>query len=115
MESSGSDSAVSMRPSWWRKGRLLFVLAVLVCVFGFSWVVTHEASPLHEYFLWHVAVPNAWARINLPAILLGVILSGNIHQPSDLGVLLGMTLQWGCVAFLLSLILFRVPGKPSGR
>jgi len=64
---------------------------------------------LHNYFLWHVSIPNAWARLNLLAILVGVMLSGNIHQPSDLGVVLGMMLQWGLVAFGASVLLLRTP------
>jgi uncharacterized membrane protein len=99
-------------PRWWTR-RIVFVLAVLMGVYGLSWMVSGETSPLHEYFQWHTTIPTAWAMLNLPAILLGVTVSGNVHRASYAAVVIGMTLQWGCLALLLSLALFRARGRQN--
>ncbi len=91
--------------------RFLFVCAALACVFVFSWFVSAESSPLQNYFVWHTAVPNAWGWLNIPPILLGLTLSGDIHNANMVGVVLGMIVQWGVVAFLLSLLVVRPVAK----
>jgi hypothetical protein len=87
--------------------RLLFTGSAVSVAVIFSWVLFAESSPLRNYFLWHVSLPNAWRMLNFPAVLLGVVLSGNVHQSSLIGVVAGMILQWGVAGFLLSLLLIR--------
>lgn len=41
------------------------------------------------------AVLNLWLTMNIGPALLGIAFSGNIHQPSAAGVLVGQVLQWG--------------------
>ncbi|HEX2342776.1 MAG TPA: hypothetical protein VHI98_20025 [Vicinamibacterales bacterium] len=89
------------------KRRLLFTGCVVSGVAIFSWVLFAESSPLRNYFLWHVSLPNAWRMLNFPAALLSAVLSGNVHQSSLIGVVAGMILQWGVAGFLLSLLLIR--------
>jgi len=87
--------------------RMFFVLCVALCVLFIGWLIEGDSSPLSEYFLWHLALPNAWVTINMPAVFLGVAVSGNIHQPSPVGYWLGVSLQWGVLAFLASLLVVR--------
>jgi hypothetical protein len=87
--------------------RLLFTGVVVACAILVSWLLHAESSPLRNYFLWHTFLPNRWAMLNFPAALLGVVVSGNIHQASPVGVVAGMIVQWGVVAFVLSLLLIR--------
>jgi hypothetical protein len=86
-------------------GFLCFILLV-------DWLITSEASPFYQYLLWHVAVGNFWARINLGPHLLGVAVSGNIHQGSLAGYLLGLLLQWGTIGTIVSLLVVR--GRRTG-
>jgi hypothetical protein len=86
---------------------LLFTGVVVACAVIVSWLLYAESSPLRNYFLWHTFLPNRWSMLNFPAALLGVVLSGNVHQPSPIGVVAGMIVQWGVAAFLLSLLLIR--------
>jgi hypothetical protein len=86
---------------------LLFSGCVVAAAAIVSWVLVAESSPLRNYFLWHVSLPNAWRLLNFPAALLGAVLSGNVHRSSLIGVVAGMILQWGVVGFLVSLLLIR--------
>jgi len=89
--------------------RLAIALGSMALAVAISWLVGHDTSPLHGYFLWHQAVPNIWTTMNLPAIYLGVAVSGNLHQPSTGGCLLGLAGQWGALGAIASLILVRNP------
>ena len=60
---------------------------------------------MHEYFLSHPAIPNAWATLNLPAVLAGTLASRNVHQPSWAVTLLVSCAGWFAVGYLLSLLL----------
>jgi len=43
---------------------------------------------------------NAMVAANLPAVAAGFIVSGNVHQPSKVAVLLTMVVQWTLVSLL---------------
>lgn len=77
-----------------------------------DWLLTSETSPFREYLLWHVAVRNFWTRINLGPLLLGFAMSGNIHQGSQAGYLLGLLLQWGTIGTVVSMLAVR--GRRTG-
>ncbi len=82
------------------------VLAFIVC----SWLVIGESSPFHDHFLHNVALPNLWRRLHTGAYIVGMILSGNVHQPSAFGLFGAAILQWFIIGFLLSFVFsgFRV-------
>ena len=72
-------------------------------LFGVSnWFVTGDSSPLHEYFLWHGGLPNLFSRVHIGPYIVGMVVSGNVHQPSPVGFLAAAALQWFVVGFLLS-------------
>ena len=71
------------------------------------WLFTSQTSPLHDWVIWHPGPKNFLAQVSLPAILLGVLVSGNVHQPSSLATYIAMWAQWGILGYLVSLLLFR--------
>lgn len=80
--------------------------ALFVLAFGvISWLVMSESSPFREYFLWHVELPNLLRWFHLGPAIIGIMLSGNVHQPSTLGFFTAAVLQWFMVGFLLSFVL----------
>jgi hypothetical protein len=54
-----------------------------------------------------VSLPNVWALLNFPAVLVASAWSGNVHQSGFGGYLAGLILQWGTVGYLLSLVFMR--------
>jgi hypothetical protein len=87
--------------------RVAFTVVFVALVLIGDWLIHAERSPLHGYFLWHVAIPNAWIRMNLLPYFLGIAFSGNIHQGSLAGYTLGLAIQWGVIGLLSSLLLVR--------
>ena len=83
--------------------RITFVIGTVFLVQLVDWFIFSSMSPLASYFLWHPAAANLWTLVNLPGIYLGVLVSGNIHQPSPIGSILGVSLQWAMLAMALSL------------
>ena len=63
------------------------------------WLVQGETSPLRGYFLYHVGFGNFLAKVNLPAILVGILVSGNVHQPSEIACFIAMFVQWFVVGW----------------
>ena len=70
-----------------------------------DWLLRAESSPLYHYFLYNVDLPNLWGTVNLAPIIAGFILSGNVHQPSEVGYFGAAVLQWFIVGFLISFVL----------
>ena len=100
-----------MSAALWTR-RVAFTLVFVALVFLGDWLILAEGSPLHDCLLWHVAIPNAWRRFNLFPYFLGIAFSGNIHQGSPAGYVLGLAIQWGVVGLLSSLLLVRArPAK----
>jgi hypothetical protein len=93
--------------------RLRFTLAVVVIAWFACWLLQAESSPLREYLLWHPRARNIWLRANFPGVLLGFLVSGNVHQPSVAGYLLGITIQWAVVGLVASLVAVRRRGHKT--
>jgi len=101
-----------MRFSRWVAASLACTFAFVAVVLFGDWLIRSDVSPLHHYLLWHPAVGNAWMGMNRGPLLLGFAFSGNVHQPSMAGFMLGFVLQWGFLGALLSLF---VVGGPESR
>lgn len=84
------------------KLHLLFGAVVVLLFLLCGWLVTAESSPLSDYFLYNIALPNLWRRLNLAPAFVGLILSGNVHQPSPVGYFAGAIVQWFIVGFVAS-------------
>ena len=64
------------------------------------WLFHSEHSPLYEYAIWHPDIGNALGTLNLPAFFVGIVASGNVHQPSVTVAYFATFVQWalvGCV------------------
>ena len=78
---------------------------VAVLLFGgCQWLCTSEASPMHDYLLWHPGIRNFFLRVNWGPLILSMVLSGDVHQPSAVGFFAAAAVQWFTVGFLLSLV-----------
>ena len=62
----------------------------------------------HDYFLWHVTVPNAWGLLNLP-VMFAALVTGLPDSPA-VGVIL-IFLQWFLIGFVCSLIINLIIAK----
>jgi hypothetical protein len=90
------------------------VFSVIVVVFALviTWLVTGESSPLHEYFLWHVELPNLWALTVFFPFVFSALISGNPHSPPMAITIIALIVQWAVIGFLLSIPLSRMFVKP---
>lgn len=95
------------------RSRIVFVIGTVFLVQLVDWF--NSTSPLASYFLWHPAGANLWTLVNLPGLYLGVLASGNIHQPSPIGSILGVSLQWVILAFALSLAVPQLSPRQTKR
>jgi hypothetical protein len=66
-----------------------------------NWLFEGETSPLHHYFLWHVAIPNMWGRLNIIPVIVSALIAGNPHGGSELVYAFGVFVQWFLIFYLL--------------
>ena len=67
-----------------------------------GWLMFSDSSPLSEYFLHHVAIPNVWRFLHVVPVIAAALVAGNPHSLSEPIVYGGILLQWLVVGFLLS-------------
>ena len=85
------------------KFQLIFTTTVVVVALLLTWLIMGDSSPFHDYFLWHVDLPNLWGMTIFVPYLIGVIIEGNPHSPSELVVGLALIIQWSVLGWLLSI------------
>jgi len=73
-----------------------------------GWLTAAQASPLHEYFLYHRQLPNLWLDLNLPAFLLAIALGSGVHGSGGATEWLIIALQWLLVSMGTALAFDRV-------
>jgi hypothetical protein len=73
-----------------------------------TWLFSGESSPIHEYAIWHTGIGNVLITLNLPAIVLGVLVSGNVHQPSELATYAAIFIQWTVLGSLGAWMIVRL-------
>ena len=83
---------------------IIFAAAVASIAVAMWWLVQGESSPFHSYFLYNVGLSNFLAALNLPSYLVGILASGNAHQPSEVVCFIAMFVQW----FIIGWLVFRV-------
>ncbi|HEX8921473.1 MAG TPA: hypothetical protein VF766_08335 [Pyrinomonadaceae bacterium] len=91
------------------KTRLIFSGVFVVGIFILNWLIVGESSPLSEYFLWNVEIPNTWASLNIIPGIMAVIAAGNPHAGGEGVYWVAFTLHWFGIGYLLSALL------PSGK
>jgi len=74
------------------------------------WLIQSEHSPFSGYLLWHPEARNAATSINSPAVFLGFIASGNVHQPSEIVTVLGIFVQWAVIAAAIAALVVKGNG-----
>ena len=62
-----------------------------------------DSSPLHNYFIWHVDLPNTWAMTTLIPFIFSAMISGNPHSPSMVIFMVALIIQWSLFGFFLSI------------
>ena len=64
------------------------------------WLTHSESSPLHEFSIWHPSIGNVLGFLGLPSLILGIFVSGNVHQPSESVFYFLFLLQWLGLSYL---------------
>jgi hypothetical protein len=78
-----------------------FAGAFVLGAFGLGYLIS-EDGPFSEFFLYHVAIPNIFSALNILPLILGVMFSKNVHQPSDIATYVGFAIQWFIVGLIVS-------------
>jgi hypothetical protein len=95
-----------------KKARAAFALTLgAAFTIGF-WLLHSQASPLYDYAIWNPTIGNVMITLSIPAYLVGVLASGNVHDPSEVMIYVALFIQWAALGYLLALFLFR--SKPAG-
>src|SRR5216683_6344429 len=67
-----------------------------------SWLIVGEKSPLRLYFLYHVAIPNLWARLHIIPYIMIVVLRPTMFADGMQYFLIFM--QWAVIGFVFALL-----------
>jgi hypothetical protein len=92
---------------------MIFSFASGVGAVILNWVLLGEASPLHDYFIWHGAIPNLWGMLNIIPAIVSALIARNSHSGSELLYAFGVFLQWFLIVFLLCTLILKA-GVPLG-
>lgn len=90
------------------KFQLVFTFVFAAVGLLLTWLILGEGSPFHQYFIWHVGLPNLWGMTVLIPYILAAVLSGNPHSPSEVIVVLSTIIQWIIVGLILSIPLSKL-------
>lgn len=90
------------------KFQLVFSSLVMLGALLVTWLIMGDSSPLHDYFLWHVDLPNTWGMTTLIPFIFSAVISGNPHSPSIAIVIFALIIQWSLIGFLLSIPVSKV-------
>ena len=74
----------------------------VVIAYAASWLIASDASPLSDYFLWHVAIPNAWMAANLLPVIVAAVAAGNPHSWDENVFHVAFAAQWFAVGYLVA-------------
>lgn len=74
-----------------------FVSAIALTL---TWLCLFETSPVHEWVLEHPLASNLAMAANLPAYLLAVLCSGNVHAPGNAWIAAAIVAQWCLVGLV---------------
>ena len=67
---------------------------------------------MHEYFLWHVGIPNAWRGLNVVPGITSAIAAGNLHGVNVAVFHIAFVVQWFLVGLILSFVVLSLRNKP---
>jgi len=92
------------------KFQIIFSSIISLIAVAITWSLSAYNSPLYEYGLWHVWLPNLWGMMNIIPAIFGLIVSGNVHAPSESAMMMGIIIQWFILGFLLSNVISHLSG-----
>jgi len=90
------------------KFQLVFSLLVVLSALFLTWLILGDSSPLHNYFVWHVTLPNIWTMTVVVPFIFSAVLSGNPHSQPMVIAMIASVVQWSIIGFLLSIPLSRL-------
>jgi hypothetical protein len=82
--------------------RVVIYLAVGVLAILVSWSEHSSASPFHELLWASLTIRNALVLLLFPAELVGILVAGNIHSPSENAVYVAAFVQGSLMAALVN-------------
>ena len=85
------------------KFQLIFIAIVVILAELLTWLIMGESSPFQEYFLWHPGLRNMWGMTMLGPYIIGALIAGNPHAPSEVIVVVASIVQWCFLGWLLSI------------
>jgi len=97
-----------------RKGRWVFSALVAFSALLLTYVLRGESSPLADYFLFNVRLPNAWGVVNAFPFILAAVISGNRGGGSVVLFTVLQFAQWFVLAYGLSTLFSRAMNR-GGR
>ena len=111
MSKSRLKALLLLRP----KFQIIFSCIITVLALVITWLILAESSPYHEYFIWHVGLPNMWGLTTLIPFIISAIISGNPHSPSIAIGVIALVIQWFVIGFLLSILISNLLFKASRK
>ena len=89
-----------------RRAKIQWLISVVTLLVAgtITWLVLGETSPLREYFLWHVRIPNIWRQFILLPFIISAIASGNVHGGNIIVFCITFSAQWLFLGWILSLL-----------
>ena len=84
--------------------RISLAVALFACLI--SWLIVGETSPLADYFLWHVEIPNLWSALHVVPYLIIMIFR---PAPFDEAITFILVfLQWLLIGYVLARLICRI-------
>ena len=87
--------------------RIAFAVATGGLVVLSTWLFNSASSPIQPFALAHTEIGNVLVMVNALPVAVGLVVSGNVHQPSVLVTYASIFAQWALLGYGLSLLLFR--------
>ena len=84
---------------------MIFSTVFAIGALALDWLIRGESSPLHQYFIWHIGIPNFWLAVNTIPYVIGILLSHiftALYLSDSIGGYIGLFVQWFIIGFLIS-------------
>jgi FtsH-binding integral membrane protein len=80
-------------------------LALAAAMVFAMWLFASASSPLYAFTLEHPGIADVLTVLNMPALLLGMVVSENANKPSTAATVIAMFGQWMVLGYLSSWVL----------
>ncbi|MBI3843991.1 MAG: hypothetical protein HY292_05055 [Planctomycetes bacterium] len=96
------DPKAPPKKRWWRDARVIVGVCFALCEQSVSWLMFAQWSPVYRYFLYHVDFSNLWSELNTIPLIVGFLVSGNVHQPNEIACIATELIQWFVIGFVVA-------------